>query len=208
MSLPPDYIHSVPLIREGLDILRENDPVFSRHSFNLDDFTWPCMGPGFPPLVRIVLGQQVSTKAADSLWRKFSSNVENITPQTILTLGDDSFHNLGVSRQKTSYIKGLATVVEDKSLNLEALNNLPDEVVYDALTALKGFGRWSAEMYLMFGLARPDIWPAGDLGIREGMRRYLDLTERPSSEVVLTEGERFKPYRTAASLLLWQMKSI
>jgi DNA-3-methyladenine glycosylase II len=83
---------------------------------------------------------------------------------------------------------------------------MSDEEVYAAITSLKGFGPWSAEMYMMFSMARPDIWPIGDLGIQEGLRVYLNKMKRPTPEQTLREGKRFAPYRTAASLLLWHLK--
>ena len=200
-------LHETEKVRSGLNALLRIDPVFSKRNIGFDNFAWPYMGPGFATLTRIVLGQQVSTKAADALWLKFSSHIDNIHPATIIKLSNDSFHNLGISRQKISYIKGLAEAVDSGSLDLDILNERDDRAVYEALTSLKGFGRWSAEMYLMFGLARPDIWAPGDLGIREGMRLYLERPDRPSPEEVMACGERFKPYRTAASLLLWTMKA-
>ncbi len=199
-------LYGIPAINGGLNHLLKNDPVFSCRNFVQDDFSWPHMGPGFATLTRIVLGQQVSTKAADSLWQKFSGALGRVDPTQVLSLSDEAFQSLGVSRQKTSYIRGLSKAVQSESLNIEYLNEQPDEVVYETLTALKGFGRWSAEMYLMFGLARPDVWAPADLGIREGMRLYLNLPERPSAERTQEEGARFAPYRTAASLLLWKMK--
>lgn len=200
------YLHQIPRIREGLEHLLERDPVFSALQADPETFLWPYMGPGFPGLVRIVIGQQVSTLAAEALWTRFVDGVPNVTPNSVLVLKDDDMRLLGLSHQKASYIRGLAKAVKKKEFDPAALKNLPDEDVYAAVTALKGFGNWSAEMFLMFGLARPDVWPAGDLGIQEGLKIYLRKRKRPTLEQTLKEGARFSSNRTAASLLLWNLK--
>lgn len=201
-----------PAIRDGLSFLLSRDPVFSkRYTCPPEGFAWPYMGPGLSTLVRIVLGQQISVKAANALWVRFSEAMTD--ERGALRFEGDSqsslfsdFTGLGISRQKTETIKGLVAAIEKGLLDVDALTTAPDQTVYDSLTAQKGLGRWSAEMYLIFGLARPDIWPAADLGIQEAMRRYLGSEERPTAQAILPEGERFAPYRTAASLLLWHMK--
>lgn len=200
-----NYLHNVPEIREGLDHLLASDPVFSTLAISLDNFLWPYMGPGFPGLVRIIVGQQLSVKAAASLWRRFEESVAPVAPEAILSLSDEEMRALGLSRQKAAYIRGLSEAVAGGALAIEELRNRPDEEVTDALTALKGMGPWSAQMFLIFGLARPDIWAPGDLGIQEGMRRYLGVPERPGAQETAELGARFRPYRTAASLLLWRM---
>ncbi|MCB9991850.1 MAG: DNA-3-methyladenine glycosylase 2 family protein [Rhodospirillales bacterium] len=202
-----EYLCQVPRIYDGLEYLLDHDPVFSALDITSAEFTRPYFGPGFPGLVRIVLGQQVSTQAADSLWQKFIQGVPAITPDTVLLLNADEMRALGLSHQKARYIHGLAQAIKDKSFDPLALEHLSDEEIYREITALKGFGNWSAEMFLMFGLARPDVWPAGDLGIQEGLRIYLGLTGRPDLARTEKEGARFAPYRTAASLLLWYLKA-
>jgi DNA-3-methyladenine glycosylase II len=202
-----NYLHQVPRIREDVDFLVENDPVFSTLDVNIDNFKWGYIGPGFPGLVRIVMGQQVSTSAADSMWSKFTDYLPCITPNAVMALKDDEMRKLGLSFQKAKYIRGLAEAVRKKEFDPEALESVPDEDVYAAITALNGFGNWSAEMFLMFGLARPDVWPAGDLGIQEGLRKYKGADERPDADATLKAGKIFKGRRTAAALLLWHLKA-
>ena len=202
------YLHQLPRILDGLDALLEKDPVFSKLDIRVGDFKWPYMGPEFDGLVRIVIGQQLSTKAADSLWERFQDEMPCITPNAILALRDDDMRGFGLSYQKASYIRGLAEAVKNKAFDAAALEDMDDEAVRAAITALKGFGDWSAQMYLMFGLARPDVWAPGDLGIQEGLRIYLKKKERPTPEQAEKYGERFKPHRTAASLLLWHLKGM
>lgn len=203
-----DYLYQIPRIYEGLEHLLASDPVFKKLDVEIKDLKWPYTGPGFAGLVRIVIGQQVSTAAANSLWARFQEGVPGVTPNAVLALKDDDMRALGLSYQKARYIRGLAEAIRKKEFDPLALERLPDEDVYKAVTALKGFGDWSAEMFLMFGLARPDVWPAGDLGIQEGLKLYLKKKKRPTAEQAQEEGRRFAPHRTAASILLWHLKAV
>lgn len=202
-----EYLHQHPAIYEGLNHLLTKDPVFRKLEKKPEDFRRSYSGPGFPELVRIVIGQQVSTAAARNVWQRMESHFTIVEPQKILKMEDEALRAFGLSGQKVKYIRGLSEAVHGKAFDPHALEGMDDEAVYAAITALKGFGPWSAEMYMMFSLARPDVWPVGDLGVREGLRLYLKRTERPSVEDALAEGRRFAPYRTAASILLWAMKA-
>lgn len=208
MSQPVQHLYQVPRIHDGLEHLLNNDPVFNALGIKPADIKREYVGPGFPGLVRIVIGQQVSTQAADSMWHKFVQGMPNVTPNSVLILNQDELRSFGLSYQKAGYIRGLAEKINNGEFDPLNLDHLSDEEVFKEVTALKGFGPWSAEIFLMFCLARPDVWPAGDLGIQEGLRKYLDVKERPDQEQTKKEGERFAPYRTAASLLLWYMKSM
>lgn len=202
-----EYLHQHPTIFKGLDHLLTKDPVFKKLKKQPEDFQRSYSGPGFPELVRIVIGQQVSTSAARSVWLRMEESFIAVEPQKILELHDDALRAFGLSGQKVSYIRGLSEAVHSKTFDPHALENMEDAEVYAAITALKGFGPWSAEMYMMFSLARPDVWPIGDLGVREGLRLYLKRTDRLTQEETLAEGQRFAPYWTAASILLWHMKA-
>lgn len=202
------YLHEIPHIRAGLDHLLLNDRVFKKLDITPEDLDWRYTVPGYDSLVRIVIGQQVSTKAAQSIWEKFKRELKTVTPARVMKMADEDLRALGLSGQKVKYIRGLSTAVQTKMFDPQALESLPDAEVYEAVTALNGFGRWSAEMYLMFSLARPDIWPAGDLGIQEGLRLYHRRAERPTAEQAAMMGKKFAPHRTAASILLWYLKGI
>lgn len=202
-----EYLHQHPAIYAGLDHLLTKDPVFKKLKKRPEDFLRSYSGPGFPELVRIVLGQQVSTAAARSVWLRMEEHFKIVEPKKILKLDDDALRAFGLSGQKVKYIRGLSEAVQEKTFDPHALEHMEDEGVYAAITALKGFGPWSAEMYMMFSLARPDVWPIGDLGVREGLRLYLKRSDRLTQEETLSEGKRFAPYRTAASLILWHMKA-
>lgn len=201
------FLYQLPHIRASLDHLIANDPVFSKLGVVPETLAWSYTPGGFPSLIRIVVGQQVSTSAARSMWGKIEAGVPEMTPTAILALSDDDMRGFGLSRQKMNYIRGLSDAVLG-GFDPGAFNVMTDEAVSDAIVALKGFGKWSAHMYLMFSLARPDIWAPGDLGIQEGLRRYLGEDVRPDEKRTALEGARFAPHRTAASILLWHMASL
>lgn len=202
------YLHDLPHIRAGLDGLLAEDPVFAARTIPVEQFGWQYIGAGFAGLIRIIIGQQISTSAADALWLRFETTLPAVTPAVLLDLSDADMRGLGMSQQKMSYMRGLAAAVADGSFDPHALEQLDDAAVYAAITACKGLGNWSAEMFLMFGLARPDVWPAGDLGIQEGLRRYRKQATRPDYEETRAAGADFAGRRTAAALLLWHLKSL
>jgi DNA-3-methyladenine glycosylase II len=206
--LPPEIqqLSRVPRIRAGLEDLLKNDPVFSKVKIRPLDLQFSYYGPGFRGLARIVVGQQVSTAAAASMWRKFQEGMPDISPNAVLAMKDEDMRGFGLSSQKAKYIRGLAEAINDKVFDPDRLADLADDEVRSAITVLKGFGDWSAHMYLMFCLARPDIWAPGDLGIQMGVQRYFKLKERPDPKKTEKYGEKFAPHRTAASLLLWHLK--
>jgi len=202
------YLHEIPHIREGLDHLLLNDRVFKKLDIAPEHLAWRYTAPGYDSLVRIVIGQQVSTKAAQSIWERFRKEFGTVTPAKVLKRSEDDLRALGLSGQKVRYIRGLSEAVQSKAFNPHALENLSDADVYETVTALKGFGRWSAEMYLMFSLARPDIWAPADLGIQNGLKLYHRRAERPSVDEALKMGKKFAPHRTAASILLWHLTTL
>jgi DNA-3-methyladenine glycosylase II len=205
--LKHELLHHIPKINDDLAYLVFKDTIFKKHKPNLEEFSWPFYGPGFDSLCRIVCGQQVSTAAAKSIWYKFDQFIPDKSPEVILSLNEENLMQCGLSQRKTSYIKGLAQTIVEGNLDLDALGQEPDDIILTKITSLRGFGRWSAELYLMFCLARPNIWPAGDLGIQYGLQYYLNLSSRPDETIVRDEQYRFSPRCTAASLLLWYLKS-
>lgn len=158
---------------------------------------------GYSTLLRTIIGQQVSVKAAASIWNKLEAGVGNLTrPETILGTDEDTLRSFGLSRQKQSYALSLARLVADGELDLA---NLPedDEEAIALMTQVKGIGRWSAEIYLLFAEGRPDIWPAGDLAVQIEVGRILGLAERPSERKVRDLAEPWRPHRGAAAVLAW-----
>lgn len=204
--MPDIFLHEVPHIRRSLDHLLEKDPVFSQSGIMLSTFNWPCFDQGFAGFARIVAGQQISTAAAAAVWRKMTRQVSPMTPDRFLAQSGQDLKNIGLSGQKQRYLKGLAEQIEIGRFDPDELESLADEDVRRKITELNGFGEWSANMYLLFCLNRADVWPAGDLGIRYGLQRYLKLPEPPDIKTTLHERRRFSPHCTAASLLLWALK--
>jgi len=158
-------------------------------------------------LVGAIVSQQLSTKAAATIFARFMAlfpEGQPLSAAAIASQSDQSLRGVGLSGQKVSYLRDLTARIIDGRLDLNELEALPDEAVIERLTAVKGFGRWTAEMFLMFRLHRPDVLPAGDLGIANAMQRLYRLRKRPDPKRVLKMGEIWKPYRSVASWYLWQ----
>lgn len=164
--------------------------------------------PSFEHLLRIIVGQQLSVKAAASIFGRLEAALDgNFRPERVLGMGDDELRGLGLSRQKIGYARGLSQAVLDGSIAPARLGELPDEEVIEQITALKGFGRWSAEMFLLFALGRPDVWPADDLGIQAGLHRLKNMRARPDRKRTETVARRWRPYRGAAAIFVWHYYS-
>ena len=154
------------------------------------------------------MGQQLSVKAAATIARRVDETVGGaLQPESLLATAPDKLRAAGLSRQKIGYLQSLAETVISGDLPLETLPELTDEEVEAAITAVRGFGSWSAHMYMMFSLGRPDIWPSGDLAVRVGFGRMMGWKDRPDEKKVIDEGSIFSPYRSALALLCWQFYS-
>jgi DNA-3-methyladenine glycosylase II len=157
-------------------------------------------------LVGAIVSQQLSTKAAATIFGRFVALFPDghIHPEKIHALDDTVLRGVGLSGQKVGYLRDLCARIADGRLNLDELDALDDEIVIERLTSVKGFGRWTAEMFLMFRLHRPDVLPAGDLGIVNAIHRLYKLRKRPDPKKIQQLGEAWKPYRSVASWYLWQ----
>jgi DNA-3-methyladenine glycosylase II len=158
-------------------------------------------------LVSAIVSQQLSTKAAATIFRRFAALFPNEAiphAAAIDAIGDPALRSVGLSGQKVGYLRDLCGRIVDGRLVLEELDVLNDDAVVERLTAVKGFGRWTAEMFLMFRLHRPDVLPVGDLGIVTAIQRLYRLRKRPGPKRVLKIGDAWKPYRSVASWYLWQ----
>jgi DNA-3-methyladenine glycosylase II len=157
----------------------------------------------FETLVHIILEQQVSLASALSALNKLRERIQEITPARVLLLTDEEFKACYFSRQKTTYTKYLAEAIISGQINLKELEQLPDEIVRAKLTALKGIGNWTADVYLMFVLQHADIFPIGDLAAVNALKRVKLLPKDISREEMIAVTEQWTPYRTVASMLLW-----
>lgn len=159
----------------------------------------------FPALVRTITAQQISTKAAATIHGRLIAYMSTgVTPDALLALTDDQFRQAGLSRQKIGYLRDLASKVKSGELPVASLHELDDEAVIDAIVKVKGLGRWSAEMFLMFRLQRPDVLPVGDLGIVTAIQRLYGLRKKPKPARIIKIGEAWRPYRTVACWYLWR----
>jgi DNA-3-methyladenine glycosylase II len=158
---------------------------------------------GFPGLLRIILEQQVSTRAAEAMWRKLCGGGDWISPEAVLALDDDALRQCGFSRQKMAYARGLAEDVVSGRLDIEAVHGMADDDALESLVRIKGIGRWSAEIYLLLVLGRPDVWPVDDLAVAVGLQWLLGRDERPPRDELIALGEPWRPYRSTAARLVW-----
>lgn len=161
--------------------------------------------PGYTTLLRTIVGQQVSVAAASSVWNKLEALLgEGCAPDKLIAQDFDALRACGLSRQKQGYARSLAELVISGELPLDALPQ-DDEEAIAYLTKVKGIGRWSAEIYLLFAEGRVDIWPAGDLAVQEGVGRLLKLDARPSEKDIREIAEKWRPHRGAAAIFTWHI---
>ena len=196
-------VRTTDSIRHAVEALAEREPAFARV---VDQFGVPaprCSERGAQTLLRTIVGQQVSVAAARSMWTKLEAAYGSPPDLSkLLVATDEELRAAGISRQKAGYIRSLAELVISGELDLE---NLPedDEEAIALLTKIKGIGRWSAEVYLLFAEGRPDIFPAGDLAVLIELGRLLGIEGKPSEKQIRAMGEAWRPYRGAAAVLAW-----
>jgi DNA-3-methyladenine glycosylase II len=158
---------------------------------------------GYATLLRTIVGQQVSVAAAASVWTKLEALLgEDLPPHDLLAADFDALRACGLSRQKQGYARSLCELVVSGELNLTALPEDDDAAIAE-LTMIKGIGRWSAEIYLLFAEGRADIWPAGDLAVQAGMAKLLGLADRPDERRTRVLAEAWRPHRGAAAIFTW-----
>ena len=158
---------------------------------------------GYRTLLRTIVGQQVSVAAAASVWNKLEAELgEDMHAHELLARDFDTLRACGLSRQKQGYARSLCELVSAGELNLDDLSQDNEEAI-EQLTRIKGIGRWSAEIYLLFAEGRPDIWPAGDLAVMAGIGKILGLDERPDEKATRKLAEPWSPHRGAVAILTW-----
>ena len=190
-------------IREGLDHIAVRNPLLAGAIERVGYPEPRIRETGYRTLLRTIVGQQVSVSAAASVWNKLESLLgEDMPPHDLLAADFDSLRACGLSRQKQGYARSLCELVVSGELDLEALPD-DDEAAIAELVRIKGIGRWSAEIYLLFAEGRPDIWPAGDLAVQVGLGKLLGLEERPSEKETRVLAEDWRPHRGAAAIFTW-----
>ncbi len=160
--------------------------------------------PGLAALMRVVVDQQLSVASANAIWGRLEARVAPFTAANFLALDADAAKAAGLSRPKWAYCRNLAQAVIDGSLNLDGLDQASDAEVTQTLTAIKGIGRWTAEIYLLFSLGRTDIWPAHDLALQVAVQHLKGLEARPSWKQMDQVAEQWRPWRGTAARILWR----
>ncbi len=195
-----------PILAQALEAIGEIPPI-TKKGTSSDHFTELCAS---------IISQQLSVKVADVIWTRFVHLFANgkewkkgdpqprLSAEELLTIPDQSIRDQGVSWAKIKYVKDLATKVIARELLLEELDALDNEAVILALTRVKGIGRWTAEMFLMFALARPDVFSMGDLGLKRAIQKLYSLPIEPTEKELATLTAKWSPYRTYASRILWR----
>ncbi|MEM7169897.1 MAG: DNA-3-methyladenine glycosylase [Pseudomonadota bacterium] len=198
VSAPPDNS-----LRPALEALSDVDADMARlyRSCGLP----PVRGtePGFAGLISIIVGQQVSTHAAAAILDRLRQALPKTTADGFLELTEQDLRDAGFSRAKIRYGRALADAVVAGDLDFGALDQMEDEEVMTALMGVPGIGRWSAEVYLLFAMKRPDVWPAGDLAVVVALQKAKGLPERPTEKEMRRLAEAWRPHRSAAARLLW-----
>jgi DNA-3-methyladenine glycosylase II len=192
--------------------LAASDPVMAELVDRLGEWTIGDRRRGLPKpdaygaLLRTIVGQQLSTKAARTIHERVLGlfGGRTPTPEELLAVSEEDLRGAGLSGRKVTYIRDLAAHVKDGELELDRLDELSDEEVIEEIVAVRGLGRWSAEMFLMFHLERPDVFSGGDLGLRRAIQVAYGLEEMPTPEEAVERAERWRPHRTLAAVYLWE----
>ncbi len=190
-------------LREHLDAVAKNDEIVAEAITRCGYPEERIRPTGYKTLLRTIVGQQVSVASAAAVWNKLEAELGNeMQPHELLARDFDTLRACGLSRQKQGYARSLCELVAGGEI---AFENLPedDEEAIAELTRIKGIGRWSAEIYLLFAEGRPDIWPAGDLAVQQAVGRMFDLPARPDEKRTRALGEKWRPYRGAMAIFTW-----
>tara|TARA_B110000858_G_scaffold150216_1_gene170922 strand:- start:1040 stop:1675 length:636 start_codon:yes stop_codon:yes gene_type:complete len=168
-----------------------------------DDFLFSKSDPFFT-LARSIVGQQISVKAAQSVWDRLEVKISNVSPKIIIKTHSSTLKSIGLSRQKVNYLKNLAKAFIEKKIKLNMWDKMTDEEIVQDLIQIKGIGRWTAEMFLIFNLCRADIFPLDDIGMIRALCKLYKISYPTNKESVIRIGEKWKPYRSVATWYLWR----
>ncbi len=193
-------------VREGMDHLARLDPRIAEARAIYGDPPLRVMDEGFAALLRSIVGQQVSVAAARSIWNRVEAMLDPVTPERVLARADEDLRACGLSNNKVKFARALALDTAERRIVFEELAALDDDTIVAHLTRAKGIGRWTAEIYMMFALGRPDVMPAADLGLMTAAQHLLKLRRRPDQKRLLKLTMPWRPWRSVASLFLWHYR--
>jgi DNA-3-methyladenine glycosylase II len=188
------------IMKQTIEYLSQKDTVFK---IIIDQYGIPEIPnrpQGFETLVLLILEQQVSIASAKACFLKLKAKAMVFQPEELFCLSEDEFRNVGVSRQKTTYIKALSHAIMNKDIDLESLSTKPAQQVREELIKIKGIGNWTIDVYLMFCLQSPDIIPLGDIAVVNTIKELLDIHTKEEMEIY---AEKWKPFRSMATFFLW-----
>ena len=199
MSKPPKYWH------KAKKILSKKDPVLKKIIKKFNKGFLKTRNNPFFSICRTIVGQQISTKAADSIWVKFEKKCKRkIVPNIVLKLPRSSLKSVGLSKQKISYLKNVALSFKNKSFNVKELRKMDDDLAIEYITQLKGLGVWSAQMFLMFNLNRPDIFPIKDIGLIRAISKNYNISYPPSQRFLNKISKLHLGYRSVFTWYMWR----
>lgn len=184
--------------------LARNDPTMAALVRRYRGMSLVSRGDAFGTLARSIVGQQISVKAADAVWARFTARVGSVTPRMVLDTGADGLAGCGLSARKTEYLVDLAAHFAEGRIEPERWCSMDDEAVISELVDVRGVGRWTAEMFLIFNLLRPDVFPLDDLGLQKAVFGHYFAGEKQSRRVLAECGERWRPWRSVATWYLWR----
>jgi DNA-3-methyladenine glycosylase II len=196
-------IVTIESLSKSACLLAERDPDLLQVLHRIGPPPLWARRPGFATLVHIILEQQVSLASAKAAFNKLRATISAVTPARFLTLDDTTLKAIGFSRQKMGYCRLLAQALIDREIDLKKLNKMNDEDARVELKKLKGVGDWTADIYLLMAMRRPDIWPRGDLALLIAMQEVKGFSAKPTQEKFDEIGERWRPYRSIAARMLW-----
>lgn len=208
MTLPPTPVPAAPpsvpaWARRGLTELCRLDPDFSRVRRAAGPLPWRVRDPGYAGLLRAICGQMISNQAANAIWGRLCALPGALEPAGLLQLPDEQLRAAGLSRPKVLHVRALAAACLDGRLDFAAIATMPNEDAVATIAAIPGLGPWSAEVFLVFGQQRPDVFPSGDLALAAGAAHLKGLPTRPSPKALAEMSFTWKPWRSLAARLLW-----
>ncbi len=199
MSKPPKYWH------KAKKMLSKKDPVLKKIIKKFNKGFLKTRNNPFFSICRTIVGQQISTKAADSIWVKFEKKCKRkIVPNIVLKLPRSSLRSVGLSKQKIGYLKNVALSFKNKSFNVKELRKMDDDLAIEYITQLKGLGVWSAQMFLMFNLNRPDIFPIKDIGLIRAISKNYNISYPPSQRFLNKISKLHLGYRSVFTWYMWR----
>jgi len=192
-----------PWAAEGIAALSVLDPDFARILPAAGPLPWRRRDPGFAGVLRTICGQMISNQAAAAIWGRVAALPGALEPAGLLALPEEALRGAGLSRPKVAHVRALARAVAEGELDFVALRALPDTAAIAALATIPGLGPWTAQVHLLFGFERPDVFPAGDVALAAGLTHLKALPARPTPKALAVMAEAWSPWRSLAARLLW-----